>query len=248
MAQAKVIYGIHAVMAALNHHPENILSLFCEEKAENTRLQVLLEKAHEAKLTVQYLSENKLNKLTQSTHHQGIAVKMRNTQTVDEHAVYTWLENAAKPPLLLLLEGIQDPHNLGACLRSAEALGVDWVVVVRAQAVSLNATVSKVSCGADQKLSIIAVGNLVRFIGQIQKRGVWVIGTSLQAHAKNLAQVDLKRPVALVMGSEGTGLKHLTIESCDEIACIPLLGVTASLNVSVATGICLYECQRQRLC
>lgn len=244
----KILYGFHSVMAALSHHSENILSIYCQEKAsseENARLTNLLLKAKELDLLIQPISRAKLDKLTENTHHQGVAARLRDGSQLQERDVLAWLENPPKTPLLLILEGVQDPHNLGACLRSAEALGVDWVVMPKAHTAPLNATVSKIACGADQSLSIVLVANLARFLTQIKELGVWVIGTCSEA-TNTLMDCPLKRSVALVMGTEGKGLKRLTKESCDEMAKIPLAGTMQSLNLSVATGICLYECVRQR--
>lgn len=245
MAQVRIIYGMHAIFAALEHHPENILTIFCQEKEGDGRFKELLAIAKSHKLAVETLSRVKLSKLTTTEHHQGIAAKIRAKEALSEKDLFAWLENPPKKPLLLILEGVQDPHNLGACLRSAEALGVDWVVVPKANSAPLNATVSKVACGADQTLPIVEVSNLVRFIKQIQDQGVWVIGTTAEADTP-LASIDFSRKVAIVMGTEGKGLKRLTLGSCDELAKIPLSGTVESLNVSVATGICLYECLRQR--
>jgi len=245
MAQTKIIYGMHAVLAALEHHPENILTLFCQEKEESIRLKELLVKAKANALDIQTVSRVKLDKLTAASHHQGIAAKMRVKVALGEKDLIAWLDEPSKKPLLLILDGVQDPHNLGACLRSAEALGVDWVVVPKANSAPLNATVSKVACGADQILPVVEVANVVRFIKQIQDKGVWVVGTAAEAEIP-LSRIDLKRQTAIVMGAEGKGIKRLILESCDEIAKIPLQGTVSSLNVSVATGICLYECVRQR--
>lgn len=247
MANSKIICGFHAVNAALDRQAENILNLYCQDKENDPRFKALLSQAKASGIAVQLIAKQRLDKLTQSASHQGVAAEIRNKKELDEKAIYQWLDDheGSPKPLLLLLEGIQDPHNLGACLRSAEALGVDWVVLPKNNSAPLNATVSKVSCGADQHLSIVMVSNFARFIKGIQERGVWVIGTALSA-TKSLASLDLKRSTALIMGTEETGLKQLTEQSCDELAIIPLSGETASLNVSVATGICLYECQRQR--
>ncbi|MCS5710185.1 23S rRNA (guanosine(2251)-2'-O)-methyltransferase RlmB [Candidatus Berkiella aquae] len=247
MAQSKIIFGFHAVLSVLEHQAENVLNLYCQEKENDPRFKALIEQAKQHGIVVQMINKNKLDKLTDSTHHQGVMVQVRSKRELDEKAVYQWLEEyeGSAKPLLLLLEGIQDPHNLGACLRSAEALGVDWVILSKNNSAPLNATVSKVSCGADQSLSIVTVNNFSRFIKEIQDRGVWVIGTALNA-SERLDKLDLKRATALIMGTEETGLKQLTQSSCDHLAKIPLSGKTASLNVSVATGICLYECQRQR--
>jgi 23S rRNA (guanosine2251-2'-O)-methyltransferase len=248
VANSKIIFGIHAVQAALLHQGENILNLYCEDKGNDPRFQSILTQANACGVKVQAIAKSKLDKLTQSSHHQGVAAQIRSPKELDEKAVYEWLEKKSdtQKPLLLLLEGIQDPHNLGACLRSAQALGVDWVVLPKNNSAPLNATVSKVSCGADQGLAIATVNNFARFIKEIQNLGVWVIGTALST-TNSLSSIDLKQATALVMGTEETGLKQLTLNSCDQLAKIPLTGSMASLNVSVATGICLYECQRQRV-
>lgn len=247
MASSKIIFGFHAVLASLSNHPQNVLNLYCQDKDNDPRFKALMAQAKEQGIKVQMIARSRLDKLTQSTHHQGVAAEVRAKKALDEKAVYEWLDSheGSPKPLLLLLEGIQDPHNLGACLRSAEALGVDWVILPKNNSAPLNATVSKVSCGADQTLSIVLASNFARFIKEIQQRGVWVVGTALSA-TQTLASMDLKRSTALIMGTEETGLKQLTEQSCDDLAIIPLSGNTASLNVSVATGICLYEVARQR--
>ncbi|MFI4938573.1 MAG: 23S rRNA (guanosine(2251)-2'-O)-methyltransferase RlmB [Candidatus Berkiellales bacterium] len=245
MAQTKVIYGFHAVLAALAHHPEHVLNLFCEDKLDSSRQKDLIAKAKNVGVDVQPITGSKLDKMSGSTHHQGVAAQVRESEPFDSKSVVKWLKTTDKTPLLLILEGVQDPHNLGACLRSAEALGVDWVILPKVNTAPLNATVSKAACGADQTLPIVFVPNIVRFITDIQETGVWVVGTSSESNI-SLKQAALKRSLALVMGSEEKGLKRLTLEACDEIAKIPLLGMVESLNVSVATGISLYECQRQR--
>lgn len=245
MAQDSMIYGIHAVSAALDHHPENILALFCQKDADNPRLQPLLNKAQQLGYTVQTVSPSKMEKLAGSSHHQGIAASLRPNKAQDEKALLTHLKNTDEKTLLLVLEGVQDPHNLGACLRSAEALGVDAVILPKDNTAPLNATVSKAACGADQTLKIIQVSNLARCLENLQAEGVWIVGTSGEA-STDLTSVKLGKRVAIVMGSEGKGLKRLTLEKCDETVRIPLVGTVSSLNVSVATGICLYECYRQR--
>lgn len=244
MAKTIIIFGIHAVMAALDHHPENILNLYCQERSDD-RFKQLCESAKAAGIHPQYRTRVQIDKLVQSSHHQGVAAEIRLKQMSDERALYSWVEATDQSFLFLILEGIQDPHNLGACLRSAEALGVNWVIIPKSQSVPLNATVSKVACGADQTLSIVEASNLVRVMEHLKALGVWIVGTSGEAE-KTIAQVDLTRKVALVMGTEDKGLKRLSLATCDEVAKIPLVGSVSSLNVSVATGICLYEAVRQR--
>ena len=242
---ASIIYGIHAVTAALNHHPESILTLY-QSGQNNARHHEIVALAKSHQIAVEEMGGSKLDKLTESTHHQGIAAKVKALSAKTEKDVYTWLEETTKKPLLLILESIQDPHNLGACLRSAEALGVDWVIVPKANSAPINALVSKIACGATVTLPVVECANIVRFIEQIQKRDVWVVGTSGNADI-TLSDASLKRNLAIVMGTEDKGLKRLTLEKCDEIAKIPLVGTVESLNVSAATGITLYEVMRQRL-
>lgn len=246
MAQESIIYGIHAVMAAFDHHPENILAVFCQKGSDNPRLQAIFKKADALGVTVQSVSAAKLEKLAGASHHQGIAASVRAVKAPDEKGLFAFIKETDKNLLLLVLEGVQDPHNLGACLRSAEALGVDAVVLPKDNTAPLNATVSKAACGALQTLKVVQVSNLARCLEGLQSEGVWVIGTSGSAKS-DLSQVNLSKRVAIVMGSEGKGLKRLTLEKCDEVVKIPLMGTVNSLNVSVATGICLYECRRQRM-
>ncbi len=242
---SKIIYGFHAVMAALDHHPQLILNLYTQTLLEGARIKAVIAKAQAQQIHIETVAATKLDKLTNSAHHQGIAAKMRVMPAKDETAIVNWLKQTDKSPLLLLLEGIQDVQNLGACLRSAQAFGVDWVVIPKANSAPISPIVSKIACGADQIIPIVEVANMVRFIQNIQALGVWVVGTSSAASGV-LKDAKLKRSLALVMGQEHKGLKHLTLETCDEIAKIPLIGAIDSLNVSVATGICLYEVIRTR--
>jgi len=245
MANETTIYGIHAVAAALEHHPENVLAIFCQQDADNSRLQPILKRAKQLGFTVQAISLAKMEKLAGNSPHQGIAATLRSTRTQDEKSLLKSINDSDEPILILVLEGVQDPHNLGACLRSAEALGVQAVILPKDNSAPLNATVSKAACGADQTLSIVQVSNLVRCLESLKEAGVWIIGTSGNVD-QSIDKVTLPKRVAIVMGSEGKGLKRLTLETCDEIVKIPLTGSVSSLNVSVATGICLYEWHRQR--
>lgn len=238
-----MIYGFHAVAAALNAHPEDVLTLYFVEKEKSKRLDEVLDLAKKVAITAEKVKSSTLDRLCQDVHHQGIAAKIRERQ-LSPKEIFKWLE-VQERPLLLLLEEIQDPHNLGACLRSALAMGVDWVVLTKTNTAPLNALVSKIACGADQYLKIVIVPNMVRFVQEIQKQGVWVVGLDVEAKVP-LMQASLTRGLAVVMGQEGKGLKRLTIENCDELVKIPMPGNIESLNVSVATGICLYEVQRQR--
>ena len=243
MSQENIIYGIHAVSAALDHHPENILVIFREKGEVNSRLQALITQAEKLGYRLQEVSGAKLEKLTGTKHHQGVAASARAGKTFDEKALFTLVKEKEDSLLLLVLENIQDPHNLGACLRSAEAFGVDAVILPKDNSAPLNATVSKAACGAVETLRIVSVSNLVRCLKQLQEEGVWIMGTSDKAK-KSISEVKSSKRLALVMGSEGKGLKRLTLETCDEVVSIPLKGKVNSLNVSVATGICLFHVTR----
>ncbi|MBS0288748.1 MAG: 23S rRNA (guanosine(2251)-2'-O)-methyltransferase RlmB [Proteobacteria bacterium] len=240
----RMIYGFHAVLAAIEHQPQLVLNIYTS-LVEGTRVKSLIDKAKNQQIHIEVLTVAKLDKLTNTSHHQGIAAKVRMMPAKDEKALQAWLKQTDKTPLLLLLEEIQDPHNLGACLRSAQAFGVDWVVISKIKSATLSPVVSKIACGADALIPILQVSNMVRFIQNIQKLDIWVVGTSSTVTAP-LKAAKLTRPLALVMGTEHLGLKALTLENCDEVIKIPLLGEMESLNVSVATGICLYEVMRNR--
>lgn len=244
MGASHIIYGFHAVAAALTHQPDKILGIFGDPKIVSPRMAEITALASQAQLTVQPMSRDKLNALSESSQHQGIVARLQSRPDMTEKQLLNWVENTDKQPLLLVLEGIQDPHNIGACLRSAQAFGVDYVLLPKAHTAPLNATVSKVASGALEQLPVVMVSNVVRILTALKERGIWV----LAAHAgadNTLAATDLKRPIAWVMGPEGKGLKRLTLEVCDAKVGIPLQPGMASLNVSVATGICLYESARQ---
>lgn len=245
MANETLIYGIHPVMAALQHHPENVLAIFCEKDTKNPRLKPIFQLAEESGLTIQTVSSSKIEKMAGGTQHQGIVATLKASRTLDEKSLIGLLKDEDKKLLFLVLEGVQDPHNLGACLRSAEALGVDAIIIPKDNSAPLNATVSKAASGAMETLSIVMVTNVVRCLEALKKEGMWVVGTSDKG-AKEIHQIKLPKRMVLVMGSEGKGLKRLTLETCDEVVQIPLKGTVNSLNVSVATGICLYEwhCQQ----
>lgn len=245
MTEKNIICGVHALDAALEHHPESILALFCEKANQNPRVKALLNKAQEQGLTVQYISATKLDTLTGSHHHQGIAATVRAKKGMDEKALIALLASSNEPVVLLVLEGVQDPHNLGACLRNAEAFGAKAVIVPKDHCAPLNATVSKSACGALETLNVVQVSNLVRCLEALKAEGVWVIGTSDKA-VDAIHSIALPKRCAIVMGSEGKGLKALTLKTCDNVVAIPLSGQVNSLNVSVATGVCLYEWVRQR--
>lgn len=246
MRKKRIVYGHHAVMAALMHQGENVDQLFVLVGKQNDKLKALLEKARRQGIIGQTMSRVKMDALTEHAVHQGVVAVLREAVVWAVKDCLHWIEKAEKMPLLLILDALQDPHNVGACLRSAQAFGVDWVVLPKMHGAPLNATVSKVACGADFTLKMLIVSNIVRFIEQIQKLGIWVVGTASKGEIF-LSHLDLNRPLAFVMGREEKGLKPLALQTCDALAKIPMReSLMDSVNVSVATGICLYECVRQR--
>ena len=241
------VYGIHAVSALLRHNPEAIIQLCLQEGREDKRLNELFDTADALNLPHIRCTREELARMVDADAvHQGVAAQCKPFRREKNEAFLgSLLNNLDHPPLLLVLDGVTDPHNLGACLRSAEAAGVDAVIVPRDKSVLINATVRKVSCGAAEVLPFIAVTNLARTLEEIKQQGIWIMGLAGEA-GQSLYQADLKGPVALVMGSEGKGLRRLTREHCDHLLAIPMAGEVSSLNVSVSTGICLFEAVRQR--
>lgn len=244
---SQVLAGFHAVTARLRHAPATIKELYFDESRRDKRLQVLLEQAAAGGLKCHGVGAQRLDGLAGGMRHQGVvALADANVLAIDIDEVLDDLEDRGEPALLLLLDGVTDPHNLGACLRTADAAGVHAVIAPRDRAVGLNATVRRVACGAAETVPYIMVTNLARTMRALKARDVWLVGTDDQASA-SLHQVDARRSMAWVMGAEGEGMRRLTRETCDERVNIPMQGSVESLNVSVATAVCLYESVRQRL-
>lgn len=236
------IYGIHAVSRRLQQSPQHCRRLFCVDK-RNSRLLQLIEQARKAGVEVSSESRAQLSARCDSDKHQGCVL-----ETVAAEPRVSFDECLAAvndQSLLLLLDGVQDPHNLGACLRTADACGVDAVIIPRDRSVKMNATVRKVAAGGAETVPLIEVTNLARCLKDLKQAGVWIYGTGDSASA-SLYEHDFRGPIALVMGAEGSGLRRLTMESCDHLVKLPMLGQVESLNVSVATGVCLYEILRSR--
>lgn len=248
MSDTHLIYGLHAVQMALKTRPELILELWCDQQRHDGRVQQLIRQAQTLGLKVQQADRDQLRKMAGTPRHQGVVAhcKLPRTKSGSEEALDSILDNLAEAPFLLVLDGVQDPHNLGACLRSADGAGVHAVIAPKDRAVSLTGTVAKVASGAAHSVPFIQVTNLARTLRALQQRGIWLVGTDGEADI-NVYDVDLTGPLAMVMGAEGTGLRRLTRECCDYLVRLPMAGVVESLNVSVATGVCLYEAVRQRL-
>ncbi len=246
MSSHQVLAGFHAVIARLRHAPGSIKELYVEASRRDKRMQAFIEQAQSANIRVHPVAADRLDGLARGTRHQGVvALAEPHTLAVDVDEVLDWLEDKPEPPLFLLLDGVTDPHNLGACLRTADAAGVHAVIAPRDKAVGLNTTVQRVASGAAETVPYIMVTNLARTMRQLKDRNVWIVGTDDQA-ASTIHQVDARRPMAWVMGAEGEGMRRLTRETCDELVHIPMLGSVESLNVSVASAVCLYETVRQR--
>jgi 23S rRNA (guanosine2251-2'-O)-methyltransferase len=237
-----LVHGIHAVARRIEQAPQSCLELYCSERP-GPRLQTLTEQAKTAGIAVHTESRDELTARCGTDKHQGCVLLTRESGQAVDFA--SCLEAITADSLLLVLDGVQDPHNLGACLRTADACGVDAVIVPKDRAVGLNATVRKVAAGGADSVPLVAVTNIARSLGRLKQAGVWIYGSSGDAPA-SLYDFDYRGPVALVMGGEGGGLRRLTRESCDQLVALPMRGHVESLNVSVATGVCLYEILRSR--
>ncbi|GGW64685.1 23S rRNA (guanosine(2251)-2'-O)-methyltransferase RlmB [Alishewanella tabrizica] len=238
-----VVFGIHAVSALLARSPQDVLEIFAMKDREDKRMQPLLQQARQLGISIQFCNRKTLDDMTNG-QHQGIVAKARLSSGGNESDLASLLEKEAKP-FLLVLDGVTDPHNLGAILRSADAAGVHAVLAPKDRSVKLTAVVRKVACGAAESVPFITVTNLARTLRQLQDAGVWVVGTAGETETL-VYQADFKGPLALVLGAEGEGLRRLTRETCDALVKIPMFGSVSSLNVSVAAGICLFEAVRQR--
>ncbi len=239
------VFGIHAVASALRDRPAALAELRLAAPVANPRLQRLKETADAAGVPVLEVERGVLDRCAAGVRHQGVMAVLRAGKAAGQRDLETLLSGLAEPPFLLVLDGVQDPHNLGACLRSAAAAGVHAVIVPKDRAVGLTPTVRKVACGAAEHLPFFQVTNLVRTLRGLQQQGLWIVGADAGA-AQSLYEADLGGPLALVLGAEEKGLRRLTRECCDFLVAIPMSGAVGSLNVSVAAGICLFEARRQR--
>ncbi|MCO7544530.1 23S rRNA (guanosine(2251)-2'-O)-methyltransferase RlmB [Stutzerimonas nitrititolerans] len=244
MSDLERVYGLHAVEALLRHHPKRVKQVWLAEGRGDPRVRVLLELAEQARVRVGQCERREMDAWVEGVH-QGVVADVSPSQVWGEAMLEELLDRAEGPPLLLVLDGVTDPHNLGACLRTADAAGALAVIVPKDKAATLNATVRKVACGAAEVVPLVAVTNLARSLEKLQQRGLWVVGTAGEAEQVIYAQ-DLTGPTVLVMGAEGKGMRRLTREHCDFLVRLPMAGSVSSLNVSVATGVCLFEALRQR--
>lgn len=245
MTKSTFVYGIHAVEALLQLNSGKIQQLFLQKGSKNPRIIQIKQMAQHQNLVLKEVDAATLQSLAPDMTHQGIMAECETLTPYDEHDLAEYIEKISTTPFLLILDQVQDPHNLGACLRTADAVGVDAVIVPKDQSAAITPTVRKVACGAAETVPFFQVTNLARTIRMLKEAGIWIYGLAGEAE-QDLYQTDLKGPIALVLGGEGKGLRRLTRELCDYLLFIPMFGSVASLNVSVATAICLYEAKRQR--
>ena len=243
MSSPKVLFGFHAVGVRLKTAPRSIIEIYFEPTRRDARMRQFIERATEAGVRLIEADGMRLAKLAGSHGHQGVAARVE--PLAQTHSLDDLLDTIEGPPLLLVLDGVTDPHNLGACLRVADGAGAHAVIAPKDHAVGINATVAKVASGASETVPYFMVTNLARTLNELKERSIWCIGTS-DGTSKTIYQADLNTPVALVMGAEGEGMRQLTRKTCDELVGIPMRGAVESLNVSVASGVCLYEALRQR--
>ena len=250
MAQ-QLVYGLHAVQALLKSAPQQVQELLLLRGRKDQKLQKIIRQAEQNDIAIRYVDRKALDeKVADDGNHQGaVAICAGETKVYDEQYLKTLLQqldDRGDAPFLLILDGVTDPHNLGACLRSAEAAGVHAVIAPKDNAAGLTPTARKVACGAAEVLPFITVTNLARTMKMLQQSGVWIFGAAGEAE-QDVYQSALTGPIALVMGAEGPGMRRLTRENCDHLIKIPMAGEVSSLNVSVATGVCLFEAVRQRV-
>ncbi|WPC73841.1 23S rRNA (guanosine(2251)-2'-O)-methyltransferase RlmB [Vibrio porteresiae] len=241
----ELIYGIHAVNAVLERDPARFIEAYVLKGRQDDRLLPVLNNLTRIGISIQEMSRKALDDKAQGANHQGVIARVKPAKVLNEHDIDGILAQHDQP-LLLVLDGVTDPHNLGACLRNADAAGVAAVIVPKDKSAPMTPTVSKVACGAAETVPLIRVTNLSRTMRDLQEKGIWFVGTAGEA-THDIYQSKLTGPLAIVMGAEGDGMRRLTRETCDDLIKIPMAGSVSSLNVSVATGICLFEAVRQRI-
>lgn len=245
MRDDEYLFGIHAVASALAQTPDRVDTVWVDLHRSDERIAGIVSAAQAARIKLQQVPRAKLDQMAGGARHQGVVARYREAALLDEGDLTDMLARLPAPAFLLILDGVQDPHNLGACLRSADAAGVQAVIIPKDNAAPVTATVRKVASGAAERVPIVQVTNLARALKLIKDAGIWLVGTADDAR-QEVYDVDLRVPLAVVMGGEEAGLRRLTREHCDFLARLPMLGSVSSLNVSVAAGIVLYEAVRQR--
>ena len=244
MATPELVFGLHSVQPLIQHSPTRIIELWLLDGRQDKRMGTIRSAAEKQGLKILYKPRSALDERC-AGNHQGVIAFVQPSKGVDETELYQLLEGLSEAPLLMVLDGVTDPHNLGACLRSANAAGVHAVIVPKDNSAGLNEVVRKVACGAAELTPLVTVTNLARTLKKLQDLGLWVVGTTGDSQVA-IYDAPLTGPLVIVMGAEGCGMRRLTRELCDHLAYIPMAGGVSSLNVSVAAGVCLFEAVRQR--
>lgn len=239
------IFGLHSVQALLKSAPQRVIEIYMVQGRNDLRLQKIVSAAQSNGIHCQVVNRNKLDELVGDENHQGVVAICTPGETYDEVYLFNLIDKLNEPAFLLILDGVTDPHNLGACMRSAEAAGVHAVIAPKDKSVGITPIVRKVACGAAEVLPFIPVTNLARTLKNLQEKGVWLFGAAGEAE-QSVYECNLTGPIGILMGAEGDGLRRLTQDTCDHLMNIPMAGTVSSLNVSVATGVCLFEAVRQR--
>lgn len=242
-APQKILFGFHAVTVRLKTAQNSVREIYIDTSRKDQRMQQFIERVKTAGVRIIDADKTRLENMAKTQRHQGVVAIVEDIALAND--LDDLLDSLAEPPLLLVLDSVTDPHNLGACLRVADGAGAHAVIAPKDHAVGINATVAKVASGAAETVPYFMVTNLARTLKELKERNIWCVGTSDEAE-KSIYQTDLNIPLALILGAEGTGMRRLTRESCDLLVSIPMKGAVESLNVSVASGICLYEALRQR--
>lgn len=252
MSDSRILFGFHAVLSRMRQHATSIEEILIDRDRIDARMKDLLNMAEASNVRTMQVERSRLDGLAgMNGRHQGVIARVVDTP-IPYKDIHDILESdLTEAPFFLVLDGVEDPHNLGACLRVADAMGVHAVIAPKDRAVGLNATVRKVACGAAETVPFISVTNLARTLRELKDAGVFIVGTAMEAPKgmsapSSLLETKLDGPIALVLGAEGDGIRRLTAETCDALVTIPMFGSVESLNVSVASGICLYEVRRQR--
>jgi len=241
--KSEILFGFHSVESVIRNDPVNILQLLVEKNRHDKRMMQLVNYAESQGISVEYLKKTDLEKQADSHKTQGVAIRYKSSDKVNAQSLEDILQK--ENVLLLVLDGVTDPHNLGACLRTADAAGVDAVIVPKDRAAGLTPTARKVACGAAEAVPFFQVTNLARTLKQLNENEIWMVGTAGEAE-NNLYDIKLTGKLAIIMGAEEKGMRRLTRENCDQLVKMPMAGQVESLNVSVATGVCLFEAVRQR--
>lgn len=239
------LFGLHAVQAALDYSPEKITQIWVDYQRQDTRLKELLEQLKNSEIEFEVIDRKKLDRLANGKNHQGIVAEVKLPSVHSEEELKHKIKNLTEMPFFLVLDHVQDPHNFGACLRTADAAGVHGVIITKDNASGITPTVCKVASGAAETVPVYQVTNLARTLRWMKEQNIWIIGSTGEAQ-QTLFDTDLNLPLALVMGAEGTGMRHLTQQHCDFLVKIPMYGQVESLNVSVAAAVMIYEVLRQK--